>query len=288
MENRFKPERWFLLFRAYFDEADTHGAAPTVILAGFLGTGRQWELFERRLRVIQNRDGFNIFHGTDFKTRSGAFRGWSDAKSMRLVDDLTELVRDQLTEGVVVHLERDRYMAEYRAPPVPRGMTLDSQYGLCFRAAIAHMVGILIETKKKHRLHIVLEQGHKNVRDSTRIFAEVKRRLKERRGIDLLGDITIATKEEAPPLMLSDFLAGTFSMMRKAKAAGGSDYTTEAGEPRKRDAGLTFLEFAPDALRQLKTDFEADRQEQAAAWRARKEASRAAYSRSPSPVERPS
>jgi hypothetical protein len=31
-------ERWFVIFTAYLDEADTHGPAPTVILAGFLGT----------------------------------------------------------------------------------------------------------------------------------------------------------------------------------------------------------------------------------------------------------
>lgn len=71
--------------------------------------------------------------------------------------------------------------------------------------------------------------------------------------------------------MVGDFLAGTFSMMRTA-AAGGIDYKVEAEHiaVRKRDAGLTFLEFPPESLQQLKIDWEIDRQERAEAWRARR------------------
>lgn len=119
-----------MLFTAYFDEADTHGPSPTVIMAGFLGTARQWEIFERRLRGLQRRDAFSIFHVNEFKSKSSEFAGWSDPKCMKLVGDLAELVRDNLTEGFTVHLERDRYLNEYRAPPIPKKMTLDSQYGV--------------------------------------------------------------------------------------------------------------------------------------------------------------
>jgi hypothetical protein len=43
-----------------------------------------------------------------------------------------------------------------------------------------------------------------------------------------------------------------------------------AADPPKGQAGLTFLELLPDALHRLKEDFEADRQEMRAAWRARR------------------
>ena len=71
--------------------------------------------------------------------------------------------------------------------------------------------------------------------------------------------------------MAADFLASTYSMMRSSKAAGDLDYVEEAPEPPKNQAGLTFLELIPDALQQLKADFETDRQEAAAAWRARRQ-----------------
>jgi hypothetical protein len=44
-----------------------------------------------------------------------------------------------------------------------------------------------------------------------RIFKDMKRQVNNRLGIDLLGTHTIAEKSKSAPLMLSDFLAYTFS-----------------------------------------------------------------------------
>jgi hypothetical protein len=137
-----------VLYTAYFDEADTHGPEPTVIMASFLGTARQWELFGRRLHGLQHRNGFTIFHATEFKNKTGEFAGWSDWKCLDLVHDLTVLVRDNLTEGVTIHLERLRYEEEYRKPPIPKRMSLDSQYGVCFRACMAHLIAIVLRDGK--------------------------------------------------------------------------------------------------------------------------------------------
>jgi hypothetical protein len=41
LEHRWRPQELFVLFTAYLDESDTHGTAPTVIMAGFLGHARQ-------------------------------------------------------------------------------------------------------------------------------------------------------------------------------------------------------------------------------------------------------
>jgi hypothetical protein len=177
---------------------------------------------------------------------------------MQLVNDLTELVRDNLTEGVTMHLERDRYLNEYRKPPIPKKMNLDSQYGVCFRACMAH-------------LDAVIEDGHPNVGDTIRIFNDMKLQVKHRLDVDLLGTMTKAKKRDSPPLMVYDFQAYTYSRMRSSKANGGLDYANEAPmAPRKREAGLTFLELLPDALQGLKVKFEKDRQQAVEAWRARR------------------
>lgn len=261
-----------MLYAAYFDEADTHGPAPTIIMAGFLGSAPQWEMFGRRLRKLQRREGFSIFHANEFKAKTGEFAGWDDTKCMKLVNDLTELVRDHLTEGLTVHLERERYLNEYRAPPIPRKMILDSQYGVCFRACMRQLLEIIGRDDKRHRLDIVIEDGHQNVGDCLRIFEDLKWRLKVRRGIaDLLGTITVAKKQHSAPLMVADFLASSYSMIRTSAQSGGLEYAQEAPEPPQGQAGLTFLELLPDALRQLKADFETDRQEAAATWRARRQ-----------------
>lgn len=265
-----------MLYIAYFDEADTHGSAPTVIMASFLGTARQWELFGRRLRGLQRRDGFTIFHATEFKNRTGEFVGWSDAKRMDLVHDLTVLVRDHLTEGVTIHLERLRYEDEYRRPPVPKRMSLDSQYGVCFRACMAHLIAIVLRDGKKHILDVVIEAGHKNVGDTVRIFDDMKALVRRRLNTDVLRNIKVLRKHEAAPLMLADFMAYTYARMRASKASGGLDYDAEAPmAPRKREAGLTHLELLPEALRGLKETFERERREAADAWRTRREARKA-------------
>lgn len=261
-----------MLYTAYFDEADTHGPLPTIIMGGCLGTAQQWQMFSRRLRALQRRDGFKVFHVNQFKTKSGEFAGWPDSKCIRLVEDITVLVRDHLTEGLTVHLERDRYLTEYRAAPIPRKMSLDSQYGVCFRACMRQVLAIVMEDGNNHRLDVVIEDGHANVNDCVRIFDDLRWRLRQLRGIDLLGKITVAKKHQAPLLMAADFLASTYSMMRASKHEGGLDYAEEAPEPPKWQAGLTFLELLPDALQQLKEDFDANRQEAAAAWRARRQA----------------
>jgi hypothetical protein len=190
---------------------------------------------------------------------------------MDLVHDLTVLVRDNLTEGVTIHLERSRYDEEYRKPPIPKRMNLDSQYGVCFRACMAHLIAIVLRDGKKHLLDVVIEGGHKNVGDTVRIFEDMKALVRRRLNMELLRNIRVVKKQDAASLMLADFMAYTYSRMRASKASGGLNYDEEAPMPRKREAGLTHLELLPDALRGLKEAFERERREAVDAWRARRE-----------------
>ena len=45
-----------------------------MIMAAFLGTARQWELFGRRIRALQRRDGFTVFHAKDFRALMDRYR----------------------------------------------------------------------------------------------------------------------------------------------------------------------------------------------------------------------
>jgi hypothetical protein len=122
-------------------------------------------------------------------------------------------------------------------------------------------------------LDVVIEGGHKNVGDTVRIFEDMKVLVRQRLNMEVLRNIRVVKKQEAPPLMLADFMAYTYSRMRASKASGGLDYDLEAPmAPRKREAGLTHLELLPEALRGLKETFERERREAANAWRARRPA----------------
>jgi hypothetical protein len=167
-------------------------------------------------------------------------------------------VRDELTEGVTTHLEHERYIEEYRNSPTPKGLALDSQYGICFRVLLAHIAALLIATGKNHKLHIVVERGHRNAKNTERVFNEMKETLKTR-GIELLGTWTLAAKEEALPLMAADFLAHTYALMRRPGGMGVSGYADVTPEPKRNEAGLTFLELKPNALSDLKLQMQKDR-----------------------------
>jgi hypothetical protein len=267
LEHRWKPEELFLLFTAYFDEADTHGDAPPMVMAGFLGHAGQWKIFDRRIKIIQKEEDFDIFHGKEVHS-------WYQNKAMPVVNALTYLVKKELTEGLCIKLEYERYINGYRKSPTPKGISLDSQYGVCFRFLLRSIVNLLHETGRKHKLHVVVERGDRHALNTERIFHETKQTLKAR-GIELLGEWTLAAKEEAPPLMVADFLAHTYALMLRPGGIGIAGYADAAPAPRKGDAGLTFLELEADSLSALKLEMQRERWARQAYARAQKERARA-------------
>jgi hypothetical protein len=113
-----------------------------------------------------------------------------------LIDDLVALVRDNLTMGLACTLPHDRFVQEYRAPPIPKKMILDSQYGACFRGCFAHLVDFIRARGPTSKINIVLEDGHKNVGDCTRIFDDLKKRFNRAGG----EEIVQATRlDQCPP-----------------------------------------------------------------------------------------
>lgn len=245
-----------MIFKAYFDESDTHGPKPEVIMGALLGNSRQWRLFERRLREFQRRDRFTIFHGKEFKARKGEFAGWSDAKADRLVRDLADTMRRGLMEVALTSLPWDRYQSEYRGGHVPQGMPLDSQYGACFRSVLQHFVQQIMATKQDHKLHVVIEDGHKNVGDTVRIFNEVKAEL-NKVALPILRTITVAKKEELPLLMVADFQAHLWSLSQARLRSGLPGYNDMAkGAAPKGEASLNTLLFPPGYFHRQKAEWE--------------------------------
>ncbi|MBN8990212.1 MAG: hypothetical protein J0H42_18355 [Rhizobiales bacterium] len=253
----------------YLDETDTHGPAPTIIMAGYLGHDYQWRRFDVKLARLQAQYGFRNFHAHEFDAKRNEFAGWSDRKCLDLVTDIGELARANLTEGMAVSLEHARYMGEYRAPPIPKKMLLDSQYGVCFRACLARLFDVMEARNHRDTVDVIVESGHKNAGDCQRIFNDLKRRF-DHLGIPALGTFSTASKAAAPRLMIADFLASAHSKGRAAIARGEADPQVAAPLPAKISGRLAFLELMPDALVNLKLGFEKVRDLEIAEWRARR------------------
>jgi hypothetical protein len=234
-----------VIFTAYLDEAATHGPDPRMTLGAILGNAYDWRKFERRLIGLQTQYGFTVFHAKDFKNGHGEFKGWPREKRMGLVHDLTDLVRTTMAEGVALTLPRAQYQTRYR-DRCPKGMAVDSQYGLAFRVVLSHLVQVILDRGgTNHTLHIVIEGGHKNIGDALRIFEETKKRA-DRFNFPIFGTITVAGKKDpnGRALMVADFFAHTHYMFDASSEAGRAPSYAEMTEgiPNKKyDAGFTMM-----------------------------------------------
>ena len=282
LRHRWKPNELFVIFTGYFDESDTHGSAPNVTIGAFLGHALQWRRFEKRLLKLQRKYGFRVFHSKKFKARRGEFEGWPENKCISLISDLTDLVEHKLTMGLTLSLDHGRFMSEYRSAPIPKKMSLDSQYGACFRGCLAHLLNFLEARGNQDRLNIVFEGGHPNVGDCARIFYDLKKRW-ARAGADVLGSFAIDDKDSCPPLMVADMLAHTKAMVNAHADAG--TLPLGALQPfTETTGGLHFLELAPNALADLKAGFERLRQLEVETWRAERDARRASLAGAQKPL----
>ena len=247
-----------MVFTAYFDELNTHGPAPTIILAAYMGNVAQWTKFAKRLIKLQKKYRFTIFHAKDFNARANEFSGWSWDKRRLLVEDLAYAV-SKLPHGVTISLSRERYMKEYRSPPSPKKIHFDSQYGICFRACLARFLDLLRDGKNLDKLNIVIEGGHKNVNDCIRIFNDARDR-SQRQGEFILGTCKIARKKDCIPLMVADFLAFAHGRGRSAEDRAKDPELSFAPDKKPTKQGwISTLELPPNALFDLKANWEKER-----------------------------
>jgi len=277
LEHRWELDTPFLLFTAYFDESGTHGPNPYIVMAGFLGTARQWELVERKANALRQRYGFTVFHAKELRDSDGEFSNWLLQKKMQLVHDVGTIIRDRLTEGVIAILSNKDYQTHYRDTSFPKRMPIESQYGVCFRICLHYLLNRLTADNRKHKLHIVIESGHKNVQEAVRIFEGLKKEY-EAEGIRVLGDITIAKKSERLPLMLADFQAHA-SFLNEAQMRRGKPSYMDLTEGQPIIPGKAFLtqfEITPEVLAGLKLEWRQLQNEQHAKRRAAQETKRIA------------
>lgn len=267
LAHRWEPERLFMIFTAYFDESDAHGSELDLIVSGFLGSARQWEIFERKMWLLQKREGFGVLRGKQLKGTPP--KGWDAEKRDRVGWALLDMMA-KLSKCATVVIPHALYSESYRGLPSPPKMRLDSQYGLSFRYCLLDFVRHLMEDGKNHKLHVVIEDGHKNVGDTVRIFGELKDAL-DGYGVDMLRTITVAKKQEALPLMAADLNAHVGAMEFRE---GEFDRPSEPVR-HKREIFHTRIWPTPENIQTLKDTWAERRNTQIEEWRAKRDARRA-------------
>lgn len=243
-------------YTGYLDESGTHGESPVTIMGGLLAHAGQWKVFEKKFSAAQKKHKFNVFHTKKFKKRDGDFKGWTDKQCEALILDFPSLIGQGLTDCICVTLDNEAFVNSYKIQDKPKKFQFDTKYGLCFRMCLYHF---LLEVGKRHfkkqfpHLHIIVEDGPKNLGDATRIFLEVKKSLSFI-GIDILQTITPAKKDSCGQLMMADFFAHTGFMQATGQMSAPA-IELPANLPRlakRRHTSVAHYASTPEGLANIR------------------------------------
>jgi Protein of unknown function (DUF3800) len=191
-------------FTAYFDESGTHDGAASSVMAGFLGDDRQCRKFYKRAGKLFNRYRVNIFHTIDVRRGDDDFAGWTVDRKLEFSMSFSTSSTRFYWGGVVSTIRNDDY-EYYSSLNWPKGRR-DSKYGVLFRGCLAQIIDIVghLPLGREPRLFIVLEDGHKNAADTTRIYEWAQDQLGPRRA---LSGLTFVDKKSSLPIAAADLLA---------------------------------------------------------------------------------
>jgi hypothetical protein len=203
---RREPGLNFMVMTAFFDESGTHGKdSPATVFGGFAANVVQWAQFEESLKGLMDRYGVKHLHAKDFRQRRGDFAGMPLEQYSQFNSSFLQLIDNNLARGFVVILSSKHYREIYRPRFFKKKSRLDSEYGLCFRAALLRALMFMVDNEDEIPLVPILELGHRNYRDAARIYNEIKHNLVEE-DAKFLGPIAFEEKKRCLPLAVADSL----------------------------------------------------------------------------------
>jgi hypothetical protein len=123
------------MLAAYFDASGTHDGCPVITISGFIAPVGKWKTFQSKWHDIINKAGLlpnpGIFHMTDFESRKGDYKGWSDAKRLFVLKKLITAIASRVemavsTSVVIPDYDKERrvcgfkILVQHQYPGCPR------------------------------------------------------------------------------------------------------------------------------------------------------------------------
>lgn len=176
-------------------------------MAGFVGDARQWRKFEKRAAKLFKRFRVDVFHTIDVRRTDKDFEGWKVDRKIEFLDEFQHIINETLESGVASFIHDDDYKY-YLGLSWPKKTRWDSTYGILFRACLSQIINTVahIPNMKEPRLHIILEDGHKNAEDTVRIYNWAREKIGQPRA---LAGLTFRNKKTSLPLAAADLFAYT-------------------------------------------------------------------------------
>ena len=187
-----------MIIKVYADESGTHAGSNYLMLSGYIGALGKWIALDRAWRRRLAREGLEYFHAVEHNRR----RANEDLRY-----DLLKLCGKHLACGFTIRLEKRSYDNFYIAGHRPKGIQLDTMYGVCYRYLLSFLLTEIPQLLNRVdlRVDIMLEAGARGSRDAFRIHADFQKALREHEW--LLGRVEFGHKKKHPGLQAADSLA---------------------------------------------------------------------------------
>jgi hypothetical protein len=247
----------------YFDASGTHDnldsqsrPSPSVSVAGYLATPKQWLQFDRDWKAILDGAGVPYFHATEFVARIGVYKGWSEEKRDKFIKDLIQAIYNNVTYGVGMAVLRSDFDRVVAAIPETKYI-FGSPYHFCSLMCFATGVDWARESKYDETIKYIFENGDEY---KHQVLNAHTKACKDERVREFFrfraGELTFDDGVKVRPLQAADFLAYELyrEMQRKVYPNPKYPYTRNSLMALLRVRG-EYKEYREDDLVGYVNDF---------------------------------
>ncbi len=188
-------------FSAHFDES-TGNNSPILVVAGFLSTDAQWNLFIKEWKEVLTEFRILAFHMREFAHRTGEFRGMEEATRQQLLGRLLDVINQRVKLGFAAAVHVNEFESLFTG--IDR-TEIGSPYKL---GCTANWLEVGEWAKKNHQVEPIdfcFDTGHSEKGEVQRSFRESKQNpaFVEHR----LGTIRFADDRLDVPIQAADIAA---------------------------------------------------------------------------------
>jgi hypothetical protein len=199
-------QRGYVIYSAYIDVSGGHAGSPVMVMGGYIGRLGQWQNLDRQFGLLLKRSGLTYHHTRKMFHGNGEYAGWTRPQKIRYINKVGRIIDRNTLCGFTVRMTHEDYEKHFKAGDGPKGLRLDSKYGVCFRLFLSYMPRLLDRSFQDIQLHIVLEAGDAGIGDSEVIFASYKKEAPSDLA-EMVKSLTVADKKKYYGLQIADWAA---------------------------------------------------------------------------------
>jgi hypothetical protein len=191
-----------LMWKAYYDESGSDAKSRYFVLAGYVSSVDDWELFSDEWQgVLDQAPRLDYFKTTEAFQIRDQFAGWPEEQRNARVLQFLSIVQARALFGCAVAMPKDIYERHIRGV-IPK--FYDNPYYICFVESLEFLSDTMSRFEQKGPIDFVFDENNLEPR-VRELFDEFKLKGGPNRG--LIGEIDFRDDKKVLPLQAADLLA---------------------------------------------------------------------------------